>query len=393
MPSGTTVVPAGANTITVTGSFGANYQAVAQPAWNATADIPAATKVPSQFVLNFSVPAPPGGSTVDWIVVTALGPTTATPRCITAGTLLTRMRAKIVDSVFAPTGAGTPQPEMDGKFRAQTLYGWFDDATQVLTQITGWTLADWWAMAQVQYQPFYDVDARWSSVESAFSNQWPLDVMLLDESDTIWPNNPGQINTQSLSAYVRRLGSNLQVGLWPTPNATDPITTLVNPITDSDITPIMLASVANFLSYGYVQIDNEILAYQFRVNTLPGISVITRGIGGTTQAAHEAGAGVQHLGFWMKGRRVPTPIVNSLSCVEVPRGWISHLETYVLGQVRMEQKRFAEGDKLLANFERACDRINADPNWKVNRGLSHAFGDPPLIGGVYWPRSGGVIVP
>lgn len=384
----TVTAPAGATSVVVTGAFGTGYQAVVTPAWNATVVVSA--KTPSQFTVTFGTPAPPGGSTFDAVVETAGAPVSPSITCVQAGTLMTRMRAKIPDSVFIND---VPQPEMDGKFRAQTIYGWFDDAVQVLTQLTGWTMTDWWAMPQVEFQPFYDVDVRWVSMESAFSNQWPVDVIQMEESDTIWPQTSGQLSQQSLTAYVRRLGTNLQVGLWPTPNLDDPQANLVGAISDSSTAPITLTTTANFLSFGYVQIDNEILAYQFVTTPSPtGIAVISRGIGGTTPAAHADNAVVQHLGFWIKGRRLPGPIVNSLSCVEVPRGWISHLETYVLGQCRMEQKRFAEGDKLLANFEKACRNIDADPNWKVNRGLIPAYGSP-RVGPIYFPGGGGVVVP
>ena len=386
--SGNVTVAAGAINVVVVGAFGANYQAFVQPiGWITTTTVSA--KVASQFTVSFGTPAPPGGASLDYDVITTAS-TAPTPTCILAGTIMTRMRAKIPDSVFVNE---VPQPEMDGKFRAQTIYGWMDDALQVLTQATGWTLTDWWAMAQVEFQPWYDVDARWTNIEGAFSNQWPLDLQLIDEIDTIWPNTSGVMATQALSAYVRNLGSFLRAGMWPAPSLTDPSTTLVGPLGDTTVTPISITDATNFLSYGYVMIDNELIQYQSLIpGTPPMLSVISRGMGGTTATTHADGATVQHLGFWIKGRRQPTAIANSTSCIEVPRGWISLLETYVLGQARQAQKRFQEGDKLLANFDRGCAAINADPNWRQQTWQLPAF-DSPKLGPIYFPGGGGILVP
>jgi hypothetical protein len=389
MPSGTISVVAGAINVVVVGAFGtSSYQAFAQPAWTTTVTISA--KAPSQFTVSFGTPAPPGGETLDWQVLTGAVPVPPTPTCITAGTIMTRMRAKIPDSVFVNE---VPQPEMDGKFRAQTIYAWMDDALQVLTQKTGWTLTDWWAMPQVRYQPYYDVDARWTNVEGAFSNQWPLDLHIIDEIDTIWPNTQGPMATQPLSCYVRNLGNFMKAGLWPTPPASDPQTTLIGALSDTGTEFITVADRTNFLSYGYIQIDQELIQYQqISGDPIGTLSVLTRGLGGTTPAVHADGATVQHLGFWIKGRRQPTAIQNSTSCIELPRGWLSHLETYVLANCRMEQKRFGEGDKLMQNFERACAGISADPQWRQQTWLLPAYGTPKL-GPIYFPGGGGILVP
>jgi hypothetical protein len=306
---------------------------------------------------------------------------------ILAGTIITRLRGKVPDGVWL---ADVAQPDADGKTRVALLYGWLDDGIQQLTQLTGWTLSDWWAVRQIDLQPWYAIDPLFVSMESAFSNQFQLNVVVLEEADTIWPNSQGPMATQPLSAYVRKLGSDLSVGLWPVPPDSDPTTTLVGAITATTPDPITLVSTTDFLTYGYVLIDAEIIQYQSLTATT--IGVLSRGIGGTTAAIHADGATVTHLGFWIKGRRLPTTVTGSLSPVEVPRGWISHLETYVLGQIRLSQKgRETEGHRLIAHFEKACAGINADPNWKVNMGIIRAWGDRPL--GPIYPYGQGVIVP
>ena len=367
--SGTQAVSAAATSVVVTGAFTVPYQVGLSTSWMTETFVTG--KSATQFTVQFSFGAPGGGGTLDYVVTFAVAGTPISAGVTTAGGLLNRVRPKIPDLAFLND---QPQAGMDGKFRVQVLLNWLDDAVQVLTQLSGWTLTDWWAMRQIQYQPWYPVPALFVSMESAFADQWALNVVDLDEADTIWPNTPGPVTSQPLGAYVRSLGSALSVGIWPTPPATDPTTTLNGALTVSTPDPIPVVSTTDFLASGYVQIDDEILQYQVLSPT--ALSVVSRGIGGTAAATHGDGSVVTSLGLWIKGRRVPTRITSVNSVIEVPLGWMSHLETYVLAQVRITQKgRAREGESLLRAFEQACAGINADPNWKVNRGQIRAFGD------------------
>ncbi len=386
--SGSVAVPANGITVDILGGFGVGYTVVGLvPDWLA-GGLDATALVPSQFTATWDQPAPAGGGTLQWTVNTG-APSPVGTGCVVAGTLLTRMRAKIPDNVYV---AGVPQPDADGKFRASDCYAWMDDAAKVLTQLTGWTIDDWYAVPQVAKQPWYALDPKFISMQQAFANQFPLSVML-NEGWTIWPNTLGPVQQQALGAFVRRLGEVLEVGLFPSPMTADPATTLTANIGASGADPILLASTADFLTYGYVMIDSEIIQYQERPIAPVSIGVISRGVCGTAAAAHAMGATVQHLGFWIKGKRLPVDLTGSQSCVEIPRAWMSHLETYVLAQVREAQQRSRESAQLLAAFEKACRGIDADPNWKVNRGQIAAFGDYGGSGPLYGRSPFGVIVP
>jgi hypothetical protein len=71
--SGTQAINAGDITATVVGTFTVPpYQAgTLSTGWNTT--VVANTKTPSSFLLTFGTPAPPGGSTFDWEVITPAG--------------------------------------------------------------------------------------------------------------------------------------------------------------------------------------------------------------------------------------------------------------------------------------------------------------------------------
>lgn len=389
--SGTVTVPPNATSVIVFGSFGSTYQVTGLTpvgtGWLPSIEVQA--KGSASFTPVFSNPAPAAGGFLDWEVTTPTVQPQPAATCVLAGELLNRVRAKIPDDVFINE---LPQPDVDGKFRAQTLYRWMDDARQVLTQLSGWTIDDWYAMAQVRLQGWYTVDPKFISAQAGFSNLWPLGMDVVSETDSIWPNSFGPMNSQPLLGFVRRLADTLEMGLFPVPTASDPATTLSSNLAISGVDPIPLVATTGFLTYGYVQIDSEIIQYQ-QLNTGPvSIGVISRGVCGTSAAAHTAGAAVQHLGFWIKGKRLPTEIVNSQSCIEVPRPWQSHLETYVLAQVRERQGKGAESQRLMTAFERACRDIDADPKWKPRVGQRRMYGYP-AVGPLYGRSPFGTVVP
>ena len=80
-------------------------------------------------------------------------------------------------------------------------------------------------------------------------------------------------------------------------------TTLSSNITNVSTTPISVASTAGFPSSGWILINNEIISYTTKTaTTFDG--TVTRGVFGTTQAAHTAGALITEV----QGTGSPTTI-------------------------------------------------------------------------------------
>src|SRR5205807_2225674 len=119
-------------------------------------------------------------------------------------------------------------------------------------------IEDWLAVPQVGFQPWYALDPKWTKVDAGFSNQWPLDVITIRENDVIWPNTSITVS-QSLFGYYRKRADHLEFGLWPIPTVTDPSTTLATPMTATGPDPALLTSTAGWLSFGYFQVDGEIV--------------------------------------------------------------------------------------------------------------------------------------
>ena len=79
-------------------------------------------------------------------------------------------------------------------------------------------------------------------------------------------------------------------------------TTLSSGITNVSTTPISVASTTGFPSSGWILIESEIIAYTGKTSTT--FTGITRGVFGTTQAAHTAGALITEV----QGTGSPTTI-------------------------------------------------------------------------------------
>lgn len=82
----------------------------------------------------------------------------------------------------------------------------------------------------------------------------------------------------------------------------DGITTLTTGISNVSTTPIVVASTAAFPSSGWILIGNEIIAYTAKTSTT--FTGITRGVLGTTNVSHSAGADISEV----QGTGSPTTI-------------------------------------------------------------------------------------
>jgi hypothetical protein len=300
----------------------------------------------------------------------------------TAGTVINAVRDLIPDPSYDANG--NPLPDANGGlFRAASLYRWLDTLVRRAARLSGAIIVDWTALQLVATQPWYALDDRFLTISDAFSNQFAIDTITLTEGDVIWPSTSAAAS-QSLWGYLRRGGNHLEFGLWPVPSVADPATTLVGGITAGAPDPIVLASTAGFLSYGYVKIGTEIIQYQKLVTGPAGIGVLSRGACGTTAAVHNNNDAVTHLGLWCKGARTPALISASTSVIELPPDIIDLLEDALLARCRSSEQEFSEGSRLLQAFDTACKEVRADPMRKENQGQIRAYGDErvgPLYGG------------
>lgn len=379
MPSGTVAVPASAVSVVITGAFGASYQVDdATTSW--LTEVAVSLKTPTSFTLTFSTPVPLIGGQIDYSV-NVTPPAAIGGEFLSAGTIVTNVRDEIPDPVY--DAADNPLPDANGLQRASTLYRWLNQGVKEAARLMGGILVeDWLAVPQVAFQPWYTLDPKWIRVDGAFSNQWPIDTVTIREIDVIWPNT-SLMTSQSLFGYYRHRGSGLEFGLWPVPAVTDPTTTLVGAITATGPDPIVVASTTGWLSFGYIKIENEIIQYQRLATGPDGARTLTRGVCGTTAAAHPDGAVVQHLALWVKGPRTPAAVSSSLSLIELPLDVGMVLEKYLLARCRGADEEYEERTRLMSEFTQNCKEIRADPNRKEQAWQVRSFGEA-TVGPLIW---------
>jgi hypothetical protein len=303
----------------------------------------------------------------------ALGPVTP---YITAGELISSIRYQIPDPSINPlTGEQDDpyNPDHEGAVLPRALlYRWLWDGTRDLTRRCHWLIEDWWAFQSLSGQPAYKLDTRWHQIEAAFAYQFRC--YPLPEQWTIYPSQA--IAQPFQYGYHGRAGA-LEPFFYPTPNRQDPTTALPSTIgVDPMQLQIPVASVANFLSFGYVLIDGELISYQSIVTNPDGSGTLftcRRGCGGTRVMPHDANAPVYHCGLWIKGWRTPTQIQVSSDPLEIPPAFIEPLELFCLAKVFWGPLRDPDMGKAMdLKYKEAVESIIRDPVWQ-------GIGDPVQV--------------
>src|SRR5262245_50400155 len=293
-----------------------------------------------------------------------------------AGTLVNNLRDKMPDPVYS---GSTPQPDSDGVIRAQTMYRWLTEGIRDMARRMGYQHEDWWALPLAAYQNTYALDARWRRVMDCFVNQYFCSPT--NETRSIWPAASSTTGSQSSTFDQHRMVGQLDLYLYPAPGNTDPFTGLAGSLTNN-ATVINVTSSVNFLSFGYLQIENELIQYQ-RLATNQ-VSVCRRGVAGTGAAAHNSGVLVQHCGLWIKGVRAPNPVTASTDPIELPYDALDGLEEYVLAQYA----RFEQDTSMMQlhrkNYQEACESLRRDPRSQQVPGAAQVRPYGGYGGGLGW---------
>lgn len=285
--------------------------------------------------------------------------------CVLAGTIVADVRRRIPDPTFTMTGGVRVQdpivnPDHDGfLIEAVEMYTWLSDGMKELTRLTNWMLDDWWAFAAQTQRGIYDLDSRWHQVSSAYAYQfrcWPVPEE--------WTLTPSQAVQQPMAYGWHRRIEVATVYYYPNPHLNDPSTLLTAPISPiGDV--LSVQSTTGFQTYGYCLVDGELIYYAKMDPVALTLSILLRGVGGTTAASHDVNAGVQSRALVVKGKRIPTDVAGSQDCVEIPRAFQTPLKTYMRAQAKgLEQDDVGE-DRLMRRFEKEVEAIKRDPIWQA----------------------------
>jgi len=312
-----------------------------------------------------------------------IGVPSATSGLTLAGSLVTQIRDLIPDPVYDQT-TNIALPDVDGNFiRAQSLYRWINNATNLIAQKLGWVIEDWNGFAVTANQPFYALDPLWHNISDAWLAGFVMNRA--PEAATIFPYRIA--SNRSYLYGVHKRTDHLEVFLFARPNATDAVTTLTNTIAGDGVDPIVVGSSTGFLPYGLVRIEDELLAYQTLTG---GLAVVSRGLGSTKATGHNAGATVTHCNVWMKGSRLPKVVTASTDLIELPAAFIPIVQEYVLQQVRIAEQEYQSAGVHGQNFDMMLKHADNDPVWKQDlysqQGLWDQYGTRR---GRWWP----VVIP
>ena len=312
---------------------------------------------------------------------------------VQASVVVNIVRDLLSDPVY--DSSNQPMPANDGGiYKAQTLYRYLNDGVKSLAQKVGWVVKDWTAFAVTANQPNYSLNGQWHQLDEGLQNSYRL--VLAPENLTLWPK--AVVGGQCSYFTQHRQTDHMEVGLFPVPATSDQSSLLVNNLSSTTTTGFDVLNADEFLPYGYLQIDSEILFYG-NVASPPtgsvstGVMVLRRGQAGTDAAVHNAGATVQHLSAWFKGSRMPNEVTTATSVIELPEGFLYAVQEYVIAKGKYQVEDEQGGKLHMDTFLMECQKIYADPNWRSDsQGVqTKAYGVPSMGRTVWGPW--GTIVP
>lgn len=295
----------------------------------------------------------------------------------TAATFINAIRDMIPD----PTNPIDTATADGSLFRSATLVRMLHRSCQRVAKDIGWTVQDWFAMAQVANQSVYVVDEKWQDVNegNVYCNQFPL-----LHSPLRYSIYPGRGTGRPLWYDLYRQTDHLELQLVNPPSAADAATTLAGVMTSTDLTATLTATTS-FYSYGYVSIDSEIMAYEALTTSPIGLTALRRGCCGTTAASHLLNATVTHLGIWLEGPRTPADITDTTSTVELPKAFRHLIELDTLRRCRVSEQDDLAAREQEQLYQGEVSRIVADPRWRqITQAQIPAYGEGvmgPLVAG------------
>jgi hypothetical protein len=247
-------------------------------------------------------------------------------------------------------------PTVDGTgFSLATLIRWVNDAMRIMATSAP-IIQDWHAVQSTQGMDLYELPAMTLSVEQLWYDLFPC--VRQPELMTIWET---KLTARSYAFGPHSIHAQPRIQVWPACDRTGATTTLSTTIT-STATSIVVADASAFQAYGYIGIEDEIIAYRtVSSNTLTGI---LRGQAGSTASSHNSGATVTERNIMMKLSRLPTPVTGADDPIEIPVGLTPLIELYVLAKIREAEQESALALQLRNDFNRAMEALQAKAQLK-----------------------------
>jgi hypothetical protein len=280
-------------------------------------------------------------------------------------------------------------PDTDGGFiSAGAIFRWLNQGLALIARESGGFL-DYCGVQSVINQPLYQIPGQWNEITSIwYDGYWMAGG---DRGQFFRRNN---VTSQVLSSATISVASNRMIlEVYPQPARTASVTTLSGSMTSQSTTNTVASSTGFLLPFGFMQVDQEIMAYGgISGNTFTGL---IRGLGGSAAVAHPNNAPVTELNLFWSGKRQTVQFGgfapgSSLSVLPVPSGWEYLLTNYIAGRAKILEHD-NQGIQLFTQEMRAEIK-----SWALT---TKTVATRRQIGGtgspvVYYPTpAGGLIVP
>ena len=284
-----------------------------------------------------------------------------------------------------PTRNTAWNPDTDGQFAScATLYNWLNAGLQIISRGTG-GLLDYAGVGSSVGQPLYNVPGQWIELTSVwYDGYWVLGG---DRAQFFRRNTITSSVLSSCSMSV--VGGQNVLEVFPQPARTAAFTVLATPMAATDTMALLVDTSGFLLPFGFVQIDNEIMAYAtISGNQLTGL---IRGLGGSLAVAHLPGAPSQELNIFWSGKRQIAPTYqqgNATTALAIPNGWDQLLIQYVAGRAKLVEHDTQSFQVFNQEMEKAVK------GWALsNAGVARRRQVGGAIGPVvYYPTPGGGLI-
>jgi hypothetical protein len=238
----------------------------------------------------------------------------------------------------------------DGRaFTYATLLRWIDDAGRILCGQAR-VIVDWHALRSTSGMDTYELPTQILDVMECF-----YDLEELGSSPERLDQYKIKVTAPSYTFGHHSSHATPRLHVWPMPERSGATTTLNGSITSS-ATSLTLTSSSNFLAYGFLKIDNEIIMYRsVSGNT---VSNLLRGQSLTVAASHNNGATVTELNLTMKVHRMPMAVTCDTR-LEIPSEFWPLIELYVISKVREAEQDHEIAVTMRQEFNRYVQEIAA----------------------------------
>jgi hypothetical protein len=239
-------------------------------------------------------------------------------------------------------------PDSDGRVVGIfALYRWINDCLTLIAKLCGGGIPDMSGAGTVAGQPIYVLNGNWGKISNAWYDGYPLS---LGRQTDIFRRNTNTGTTGTLT--VNQSSSRCIVELYPQPARTSGQTTLAgNGGQISASANSALVALSNFtIGLGLVLVGTEIMGFASNNGGL--LKGLVRGLGGTQPQIWPDGTPVTELNLMIYGLRVPSTFAVGMSTAifDVPPGWETAVQRYLLSRFRDGEKNRREAESLMKEF-------------------------------------------